>query len=109
MFKTVSQTRIHYRDAGLSDGSGTGPLRSGDRFPWFEWEGGNSFDWLSEPGYVVLQFSGAAAGPVPGWTGPVHEIQVTGPAAEAASAVGLPVSGTATVRPDMHLGAIVHL
>jgi len=108
MFKTVSQTRIHYRDAGLSDGSGTGTLRSGDRFPWFEWEGGNSFDWLSEPGYVVLRFSGAAAGPVPGWTGPLHEIHVTGPAAEAAAAVGLPVCGTAVVRPDMHLGSIVH-
>lgn len=108
MFKTVSQTRIHYRNVGLSDGSGRGSLRSGDRFPWFAWDGGNSFDWLSEPGYVVLRFSGAPAEPVSGWSGPVLEFDVTGAAAEAAAAVGLPTNGSAVVRPDMHLGTIVH-
>ncbi|NNE23993.1 MAG: hypothetical protein HKN11_15430 [Rhizobiales bacterium] len=107
MFKTVSQTRIAYRKSPLSDGSGSRSLRSGDRFPWFEWDGGNSFDWLSAVGYVVLRLGGAAAVEIPGWTGPVVQVDVTGPAAEAAVMAGLPKIGTVVVRPDMHLARIV--
>jgi len=33
MFRTVSQTALHYRDSPLSEGS-TGTLRGGDRLPW---------------------------------------------------------------------------
>lgn len=107
MFKTISQTRITYRNSALSNGVGTGALHSGDRFPWFEWDGGNSFDWLSNEGYIVLRFGGAAGREIPGWTGPVTELDITGPAATAAIAAGLPKSGLAVVRPDMHLAEII--
>jgi len=107
MFKTISQTRIAYRESSLSDGSGSRGLQSGDRFPWFEWEGGNSFDWLAAVGYVVLRFGGATAVEIPGWTGPVVQVEVTGPAAEAAAVAGLPRTGTVVVRPDMHLANVV--
>ncbi len=107
MFKTISQTRISYRDSSLSDGSGPPALRSGDRFPWFEWEGGNSFDWLSGVGYVVLRLGGAASENVPGWSGPVIEVDVTGAAANAAVSAGLPQSGVVVVRPDMYLAKVI--
>lgn len=48
MLKTISQTEINYRDTSLSDSSGGGRLRSGDRFPWFTWDGSDSFKWLGQ-------------------------------------------------------------
>ena len=107
LFKTVSQTRIAYRKSGLSDRSGTRALCSGDRFPWFEWSDGDSFQWLAEPGYTVLRFGGAPSVSVPGWSGPVTEITVEREAAQAAVAAGLPRSGVAIVRPDMHIQTLV--
>lgn len=107
LFKTISQTLIEYRNSPLSDGSRSGPLKSGDRFPWFEWEGGNSYDWLSAVGYVVLRFGGCVASDVAGWKGPVTEVAVTGRAAAAAERFGLPRTGTVVVRPDMHVARIL--
>ena len=103
MFKTISQTRIHYRASSQSDGSRTNGIRSGDRFPWFDWPGGNSFDWLTEAGYVVLRFGGAKAVAIPDWSGPVLEFDVTSEAAKAAIAAGLPATGCVIVRPDMYI------
>jgi len=107
MFKTISQTRIEYRNSSLSDGSRSGTIRSGDRFPWFQWEGGNSFNWLSDVGYVVLCFGGAPVPEVPAWKGPVTSKNVTGAAAVAAAEAGLPTSGAVVVRPDMHIQNII--
>lgn len=107
MFRTISQTRIDYRDSALSDGSRSGTIRAGDRFPWFEWDGGNSFDWLADPGYVVLTFGAGRARETDGWTGPSTHIAVAGAAAAAATAAGLPQDGCIVVRPDMHVAKIV--
>ncbi len=106
LFKTISQTVIDYRKSSLSDGSGSRSIRSGDRFPWFEWDGGNSFEWLAHPGYVVLRFDGAKASDIAGWTGPVTAIEVTGEAAVTAAKAGLPDRGAVVVRPDMHVAQI---
>jgi len=106
MFKTISQTRISYRKSPLSDGTYSGPLHSGDRFPWFTWADGNSFDWLRSAGYVVLTLGGAHALSVPGWTGPSTVIDVTGAALAAAIDAGLPPRGCVVVRPDMHVATI---
>ena len=108
MFKTVSQTRITYRGSSLSDGSRHRSLRSGDRFPWFEWQGGNSFDWLTSIGYVELSFGQALPYKNPGWQGPSTRISVNGPAAAAAVEAGLPRRGVVVVRPDMHIARIVN-
>lgn len=106
LFKTISQTVIDYRKSSLSDGSGSRSVRSGDRFPWFEWDGGNSFEWLSNAGYIVLRFGRAKTGEIPDWTGPVTVIEVTGQAAAAAVKAGLPGRGAVIVRPDMHVAKI---
>jgi hypothetical protein len=37
MFRTVSQTALHYRDSALSVGK-TGSIHAGDRLPWVEFE-----------------------------------------------------------------------
>lgn len=42
LFKTVSQTRIHYRDSEISEGS-VGKLRGGDRLPWVNTGAGDNF------------------------------------------------------------------
>ncbi len=107
MFKTISQTRINYRKSSLSSGSKAGSVRSGDRFPWFEWEGGNSFDWLSAIGSVVLHMGGAAPAKPRHWSGPTVEIEVGGKALEAAVQAGLPRSGSVVIRPDMHVEQII--
>ncbi len=107
MFKTISQTRISYRGSSLSDGSGSGALRSGDRFPWFEWEDGNSFDWLSDVGYVILRLGDASRIDVAGWSGPVVQVEVKGPAGDAAVRAGLPRNGVVVIRPDMHVASVV--
>ncbi|MEQ1711968.1 MAG: FAD-dependent monooxygenase [Hyphomicrobium sp.] len=106
LFKTISQIRIAYRDSALSEGSRSGPIRAGDRFPWFEWEGGNSFDWLARPGYVVLSFGGALPHEPADWRGPATSIAVDGRAAVAAVAAGLPRRGSVVVRPDMHIARL---
>ena len=108
MFKTVSQTRITYRNSSLSDKSRSGSLHSGDRFPWFEWNGGNSYDWLTHTGYVVLSFGDAPACEVPDWKGPSTKISVNGAAAAVAAEAGLPSRGVVIVRPDMHIAKIVN-
>ena len=107
MFKTVSQTRISYRSGMLSDGSRSGSIHSGDRFPWFEWDGGSSYDWLTNPGYVVLNLGGAPPCAVSDWNGPSTQIEVDGAAAIAAISAGLPRHGSVVVRPDMHVAKIV--
>ncbi|MEO9874346.1 MAG: FAD-dependent monooxygenase [Anderseniella sp.] len=107
LFKTISQTVIDYRKSSLSDGSGSRSIRSGDRFPWFEWEGGNSFEWLANPGYVVLRLDCAESCEIAGWTGPVTTIEVTGKSAVAAENAGLPNRGVVVVRPDMHVAHIL--
>ncbi|MEP3276951.1 MAG: FAD-dependent monooxygenase [Stappiaceae bacterium] len=106
MFKTISQTLIDYRKSALSDGSRSGSIKSGDRFPWFVWEDGNSFEWLQEPGYVVLCFGGSPAPDIAGWSGPVSTFDVKGAAARAAAGAGLPTTGIVEVRPDMHVSRI---
>jgi len=53
MFRTVSQTRIHYRESRLSQGR-AGPLCGGDRLPWFRFTDGRSnYDALSQPVWQV--------------------------------------------------------
>lgn len=107
MFKTISQVRIAYRKSALSDGSHHGPLHAGDRLPWFEWDGGNSFDWLAKPGYVVLSLGGALPQEPADWQGQTTYVPVEGKAAEAAVAAGLPRRGSVIVRPDMHVARLI--
>jgi 2-polyprenyl-6-methoxyphenol hydroxylase-like FAD-dependent oxidoreductase len=53
MFRTVSQTRIQYRESKLSEGQ-AGPLCGGDRLPWFRFADGTSnYDALAEPVWQV--------------------------------------------------------
>lgn len=109
MFKTISQTRINYRKSSLSDKSRCGSLCSGDRFPWFEWDGGNSYEWFANVGYVVLKFGEVPTYELSDWAGPSEQISVNGKAAKAAMAAGLPANGCVVVRPDMHIAKVVEI
>jgi 2-polyprenyl-6-methoxyphenol hydroxylase-like FAD-dependent oxidoreductase len=42
VFRTISQTRIHYDDSPLSDGR-AGRVHGGDRLPWVQMDGGDNF------------------------------------------------------------------
>ncbi|MGH1418692.1 MAG: FAD-dependent monooxygenase [Hyphomicrobiaceae bacterium] len=106
MFKTISQTLITYRNSALSDGSGSRSIQSGDRFPWFEWDDSNSFEWLTDVGYVVLYLEYSKDVDVPDWSGPVHHVHLSRPAVKACTKAGLPSRGYVLVRPDMHIAHI---
>lgn len=106
MFKTVSQTRIHYRHSPLSDQSEYRNVKSGDRFPWFEWSDGNCFEWFREPGYLEICLGNVEATGLENWSGPYRYISIDKEMAKAAVAAGLPDKGTVLVRPDMHISRI---
>jgi hypothetical protein len=60
MFRTVSQTRIQYRESPLSAGR-AGPLYGGDRLPWFRFADGRSnYDSLARPCWQVHVYGTAA-------------------------------------------------
>ena len=107
MFETISQTLITYRKSAISDGTRHGALASGDRFPWFEWDGGNSFEWLETPGFAIINCGNGSLASVPGWSGPAHVVHLDGAAADAATVAGLPANGSVIIRPDMHISRIV--
>ena len=98
MFRTVSQTRIHYRESALSAGRG-GSVRGGDRLPWLaSSEGGNfaplrSLGWqLHVYGQVAPKLSQAAAA----LQLPRHEF----PWSDGAAAAGFERGAGYLVRPD---------
>jgi len=59
MFRTVSQTQIHYRQSPLSS-SRAEPIRGGDRLPWIRFADGTSnYDSLARPEWQVHVYGDA--------------------------------------------------
>jgi 2-polyprenyl-6-methoxyphenol hydroxylase-like FAD-dependent oxidoreductase len=50
LFRTISQTMLHYRHAPLNDGS-AGKVHGGDRLPWVRIDGSDNFEPLPRPGW----------------------------------------------------------
>ncbi|TNC64915.1 FAD-dependent monooxygenase [Rubellimicrobium roseum] len=101
MFRTISQTRISYRDSPLSDGR-WGRLAAGDRLPWLK----------SQDNHAVLNFTwqvhvhGEAGPEIRAWAEarglPLH----VWPWDAEAHAAGLRRDGAVLVRPDGHIGCL---
>ncbi len=108
LFRTVSQTRIEYRDSPLSDGR-AGPLRGGDRLPWVELgapgEPRDNFvaletrDWQTHV-YGDVPPGAAEACAARGF--PLVSFRWT----DGAQAVGLTRSALYVVRPDGYFASI---
>ena len=98
MFKTVSQTRISYRDCDFNQGE-AGSIRGGDRLPWLVNAGGDNFgaleslDWqlhvYGEPGSSIVDEAKRLAIPL-------HRFDFD----DDAQAAGLKRDAVYLVRPD---------
>lgn len=101
LFRTISQTRIAYRESALSQGR-WGRLAAGDRLPWLK----------GVDNHVVLDFGwqahvhGEAAPALSSWAAerglPLHVWPWTG----EAEAVGFRQNGAVLARPDGHIGCL---
>jgi hypothetical protein len=60
LFKTISQTRIHYRHSRLSEGRAA-RIRGGDRLPWVSYGDHDNFDPLTSLGWQVHVYGEAAS------------------------------------------------
>lgn len=60
MFRTVSQTTLHYQDSPLSDGQ-AGKVKGGDRLPWVEVAGTDNFEPAGKIGWQVHVYGNASA------------------------------------------------
>jgi hypothetical protein len=52
MFRTVSQTTLHYQDSPVSEGQ-AGKVKGGDRLPWVEAAGSDNYEPLRKVGWQV--------------------------------------------------------
>lgn len=101
MFKTVSQTRISYRDCDFNQGT-AGAIRGGDRLPWIVTPNGDNFDALQSLGWQLHSYGQAdrAITETAHRLGlPVHQF----PWSEAAHDAGVRRDAAYLVRPDGHV------
>ena len=61
LFRTISQTLVHYRHAPLNEGS-AGKVHGGDRLPWVSFDGGDNFAPLPRPGWQAHVYGAARPG-----------------------------------------------
>jgi 2-polyprenyl-6-methoxyphenol hydroxylase-like FAD-dependent oxidoreductase len=97
-FRTLSQTRVHYRGSPLSEGE-AGHVRGGDRLPWTGSAGEDNFAPLRSCDWQVHVYGEAEAGldhECAALRLPMHVFAWS----EAASRAGLKRGGTYLIRPD---------
>jgi 2-polyprenyl-6-methoxyphenol hydroxylase-like FAD-dependent oxidoreductase len=98
MFRTLSQTQLHYADSPLSEGK-AGHVHGGDRLPWTGAAGEDNFaplrslDWQV---HVYGEVDGALASACTRFGLPLHYFTWS----EAAAAAGLARDAAYLVRPD---------
>jgi 2-polyprenyl-6-methoxyphenol hydroxylase-like FAD-dependent oxidoreductase len=101
MFRTISQTTLHYRDSPLSRGA-AGAVHGGDRLPWVAVDGGDNYGALYAIGWQVHVY-GAAGGELTAWCArhglPLHVFGWT-PQHERA---GLARDAAYLLRPDTYV------
>ncbi|WP_270181241.1 FAD-dependent monooxygenase [Alkalihalobacillus sp. CinArs1] len=102
VFKTISQTRIHYHESMLSVGT-AGKRRGGDRLPWVQnhnnYEALQSFDWQIHVYGTVKQQVRDELSSV---SIPVHAYEWD----SSVEAAGLQESALYLVRPDGYIGFV---
>jgi 2-polyprenyl-6-methoxyphenol hydroxylase-like FAD-dependent oxidoreductase len=65
MFRTVSQTTLHYQDSPISEGQ-AGKVKGGDRLPWVRVAGGDNYEPLRNLGWQIHVY-GAATDELRAW------------------------------------------
>ena len=102
VFRTISQTTIHYHDSPLSDGT-AGSVKGGDRLPWAVHEGQDNYAQPERIGWQVHVY-GTARGGMRDWClrhGLPVRVFDWGPAHEEA---GFERDAVYLVRPDYYVG-----
>lgn len=98
MFRTLSQTRIHYRDSFLSEGS-AGQVQAGDRLPWVKFSNGDNYETLSARDWQIHIYGQADEKFKTMALMPVHELEWN----TDAEAKGLMQNAVYVLRPDGHV------
>ena len=105
LFRTASQTQIHYPESPLSAGR-AGQVQGGDRLPWVPQDGGGSnFDALRSLGWQ-LQVYGEPDPKVLAWCARREVALKVFPFTPAAQRAGLTEGALCLVRPDGHVGLV---
>jgi len=102
LFRTISQTVLHYRHAPLNSGT-AGRIRGGDRLPWVESEGGDNFAPLPLPAWQMHVY-GHAKPEIQAWCN-AHRVPLrTYPWSERCAHAGLAHNAVYLLRPDTYVG-----
>ncbi len=102
LFRTISQTVVHYRDAPLCAGQ-AGKVHGGDRLPWVQFDGGDNFIPLPKPDWQVHVYGNVQADLVT-WCA-LHGVALRRwDWTEACEAAGLARDAIYLLRPDTYVG-----
>ena len=102
LFRTISQTVLHYRHAPLNSGT-AGRIHGGDRLPWIEIAGGDNFAPLPRPGWQ-MQVYDKPKPEVQAWCD-THRVPLrTYPWSEGCTHAGLARDAVYLLRPDTYVG-----
>lgn len=102
LFRTISQTVLHYRHAPLNSGT-AGRIRGGDRLPWIALEGGDNFAPLPLPGWQ-LHVYGHTRPDIQAWCD-THRLPLRSyPWSAQCAHAGLARDAIYLLRPDTYVG-----
>lgn len=101
LFRTISQTVLHYRHAPLSEGS-AGKVRGGDRLPWVALDGQDNFEPLARPAWQAHVY-GTVRPDAANWCAQHHVQLREYPWREQFHAAGLARDGFYLLRPDTYV------
>ena len=102
LFRTISQTVVHYRDAPLCAGH-AGKVHGGDRLPWVRFDTGDNFSPLPKPAWQVHVY-GTAQPDLITWCA-LHGVALRRwDWTEACAAAGLARDAVYLLRPDTYVG-----
>ncbi len=104
LFRTLSQTAIHYRGSPLSEGR-VGTLHGGDRLPWVEVDGSDNHAVLDGLGWQVHVYGAADAGLAEACASRGYALHVFA-WRQALAAAGLTEDALYVVRPDGYLAQV---
>jgi 2-polyprenyl-6-methoxyphenol hydroxylase-like FAD-dependent oxidoreductase len=102
LFRTISQTLVHYRTAPLNAGH-AGKVHGGDRLPWVQFDGGDNFAPLPRLGWQVHVYGNIQA-EVATWCA-LHGVALRRfDWHEGCAAAGLDRDAIYLLRPDSYVG-----
>jgi len=102
LFRTISQTVLHYRHAPLNSGT-AGRIRGGDRLPWIAYEGGDNFAPLPLPAWQMHVY-GHAKPDIQAWCDAHRVLLRSYPWNERCAHAGLAHDAVYLLRPDTYVG-----